>query len=148
MRAKQSLPYLNTLTPHGKARTGCPWTPTLVFRASGLGLSGAQACKCSLDLLFWQLRAQELSSSSLPPSSCSQNRHLHWASPTAQEGAKPKPQPSRKYSPALGPAFTSGFSREKFDQALEEMQMLHSPWEKGVRVGHYPTLREEKLKCK
>lgn len=139
MRAKQSLPYLNTLTPHGKARTGCPWTPTPDSWASGLGVSGAQACKCSRGLLFWQLRDQEPSSSSLPRSSSSQqDGHLHWASLAAQEGAKPKSQTSRKQGPVLGPAFTSGFPREKFDQALEEMQMLHRPWEEGVRVGNYP----------
>lgn len=52
--------------------------------------------------------------------------------PTAQEGAKSKSQPSRKQSPVLRPAFTSGFSIEKSDRALEAMQMLDSPWEEGV----------------
>lgn len=101
--------------------------------ASGLGVSGAQACKCLIYLLLWQLRHQGLPSNSLLPSSCSQQKgHLHWTSPSAREGETPEPPTSRTQSPVLGPAFISGFPKEKFDQALEEMQVLDSPWQEGI----------------
>lgn len=48
----------------------------------------------------------------LPSSCCQQKGHLHWTSPTAQEGGKPEPQPSRKAVPVHGPALTSVFPRE------------------------------------
>lgn len=67
---------------------------------------------------------------------------------TAQKGEL-ELQTNRKQDPFLGLAFTSGFPKEKSDQALEGMEVLQGIWtvtgRRGFRVGNYPNLQEREI---
>lgn len=107
--------------------------------ASGPGVSGAQACKCLIYLLLWQLRHQGLSFNSLLPSSCSQQKgHLHWTSPTAQEGEKPEPQTSRTQGPVLGLPLSLGSPRRTLTKPWKKCKCWTAPGRRGFRAGNYP----------